>query len=145
VFAGNVEAKFPNNAGPRNRALALFGVFGVMDVTVGIVHAESSGIPAIVAGLAICLIAYRIWVGGLFLTPNSMIIRNVFSTRHFSLGEVIRAQFVRDPRSARWGYIKIETTGGGETKITTLRRRSTDGSDLAKSINTELRSRRSAT
>lgn len=139
----NIEAKFQTNAGPRKRAVALLSVFGAIVVIVGIAHADSSGIPAIIAGVALLLVAYRNWVGGLLLTTNSVIIRNVLSTRRFSIGQVIRADFVAGAGFTRWGYVKIATTGGCEVKVTSLRRSPTDGADLANSINAELKRRRS--
>jgi hypothetical protein len=142
VSRDNIEAKFQNAGGPRKRAVAGLSVFGAIVVIVGIAHADSSGIPAIIAGVVLLLLAYRTWVGGLFLTSSSVIIRNSVLTRRLSTGQVIRAHFVAGPRFARWGYIKIEMTGGGEVKVTTLRRRPTEGDDLANSINAELKKRR---
>jgi hypothetical protein len=143
VSRDNIEVKFQNNAGPRKRAVALLSVFGAIVVIVGIAHADSSGIPAIVTGVAVLLTAYRTWVGGLFLTTNSVIIRNVVLIRRLSIGQVIRAEFVAGPRFARWSYIKIKMTGGAEVKVAALHRRPTDGDDLERSINAELTKRRS--
>jgi hypothetical protein len=97
VSRDDIEVKF-QNAGPRKRAVAGLSVFGAIVVIVGIAHADSSGIPAIISGVALLLTAYRTWVGGLFLTANSVIIRNVVLTRHFSIGQVIRADFVAGHR-----------------------------------------------
>lgn len=141
MSADNIEATFQNSEGPRKRAVAILSVFGAIVVIVKIAHADSSGIPAIITGGVLLPMAYRTWVGGLFLATNSGIIRNVLSTRHFSVGQVIRAKFVPGGGFTRWGHIKIETTGGGEVKVMTLRRRPTDGDDLANSINCKLKRR----
>ncbi len=137
----NSDVAFQNGKS-RKRLVLLLSAVGVIGVIVGIVHNGSS--PRIVLEALVFLLAYRNWFSGLFLTANSVIVRNVLSTRRLTIDQVSGARLVTGKfHFTEWGYIKLEKKDGDLVKVTALRRSRIDGRDLAQSINAELNKRRS--
>jgi hypothetical protein len=137
----NIEVAFQNGK-LRKRTQVILPALAAIVVIAGIVRGFS--LPEIIAATAFLLISYRNYVAGLFLTANSVIVREAFSTRHFRIDDVKGAKLVTGKyHFTEFGYINIEKKGGELIKVTSLRRTRIDGKDLAESINAELNKRRS--
>ena len=111
----------------------------------GLGKLTAGGIPILIAGAGLLAIAYRNWIAGLYVTPGFVVVRNIVSTRRIPLEQVSDATFVPGTSGiTQWGYINVETTEGEVVRVTALRRSPLDADDLIRSINAELRTRRSA-
>jgi hypothetical protein len=91
---------------------------------------------------ALALIAWRLWICGLLVTGDAVVIRNLPRTFRLNFSEIEAVSFGpgRSPSNG-WGYIHIRTTNGRDIRTTCAHRSPVEGGALAVAISTDLSTR----
>ena len=127
------------NGASRKRSVIGLSLFSLLVVLLSNGGRGGPNYFYLVAGVALGVVAYRNQVAGVFLNSTHLALRNILTTKKFSLDQVKGVSFV--PGSAllsNWSYLSVDLIDGRTFKVTALRRSPMDGVELASNISAQI-------